>query len=381
SVVVPRTSTSRDDRPSSVEGVERRPVVAAPEGLRCGGGGTCCRLYGTVMLSTDEARRVRTVIPNWTVGPVGAEQWFTPLRGSEPTPVLAAIARDGACGWLRDDGLCAVHAAGGARAKPVGCQLFPRAFVDDGETVTVSLKPECPCVLAPRTHSVEPLVDPQWTHADQLPATVVVDSIFTAVGLVDGRSAPRADYRQWMAMLRQRPTPHDPFATAWALADAIEADGLGAPLDEAWKATAPAAALVRPWLLALHEHAAARAREHAAWRSERDLVRQASSALAMLTLVLRDGAALAEALAVAPSAPDQEARYWSARLHGHQWARSGSVVTALRDDALRGWLARSLVLVVPERADDPDWRAPLALVEALMRAHGIGAYVTDLVLD
>ncbi|MCA9650442.1 MAG: YkgJ family cysteine cluster protein, partial [Myxococcales bacterium] len=154
--------------PPEADDPGERPVVGLPEGLRCDGGGTCCRLYGTVMATPEEARRIETLLPHWRVGSVPSERWTTPMRGSTPGPLLALVARDGACGMLRDDGLCEIHRVGGAEAKPLGCRLFPRTFVDDGVELRVSLKPECPCVLAPLTAAAEPVAGP-WTRARELP--------------------------------------------------------------------------------------------------------------------------------------------------------------------------------------------------------------------
>jgi hypothetical protein len=120
-----------------------------------------------------------------------------------------------------------------------------------------------------------------------------------------------------------------------------------------------------------------RAREHAAWRSERDLVRRLSTALATLTLLLRDAEALAEALVVPAEHPEQEARYWRMGLHGYRWLGRRPLVWRLRDEAVRLWTGRSLSAVLDEAPGDARVRAPLALVEALLRAHGIGDYVDD----
>jgi lysine-N-methylase len=358
-----------------------KPVVPLPgEGMRCSGAGTCCKLYGTVMLFPPEARRVQSLLPAWRVAGVPPERWFSPVRGSEPAPVLAAIARDGACGFLQPGGLCAVHCAGGAAAKPWGCQSFPRIFVDDGVAVHVSAKPECPCMLDPRGGEPEPLVEPGWTHADALPSMIVVRRLPESIALSPGHAVPRAEVRAWMAAIAARPVPEDPAATLWALADAVARQGRLPSLDEAWRAGPPPAAAVGPWIAALYEHAKARAREHAAWRSEADLVRRLSTALATLALLLRDAATLTEALAVPPEHPEHEARYWRMGVHGYRWLGRRPLVTRLRDEAVRLWLGRSLSAVLEGAPDDePHVRAPLALVEALLRAHGIGSYASDVV--
>jgi len=51
------------------------------------------------------------------------------------------------------------------------------------------------------------------------------------------------------------------------------------------------------------------------------------------------------------------------------------LASALRDRAVRIVLARALPGSIPARE---PWRAhPLALVEAVMRGHGLGAYASD----
>lgn len=376
---MPPESESESPTTSVPDDPGARPVVGYPEGLRCDGSGTCCRLYGTVMATPDEGRRIQALLPHWRVGRVPTERWTTPMRGSIPGPLLALVMRDGACGMLRQDGRCEVHRVGGAEAKPLGCRLFPRTFVDDGRELRVSLKPECPCVLDPRTDEAEPVAAPGWVRARDLPPEVVVEPLPDAVELSHGRWAPRAEVRDWIAALAEREAPADLAATSWALAQVVETDGLGgSSLDAAWAATAPRTVAVRPWIDALHRGASRRAREHAAWRSEADLVRRIVTALAAVTLLLRDTEALGEALVMPPDRPAQEARYWRTALHGHRWLGHAALAVVLRDEAVRLWVARSLPVVMPEIETEPELRSPLALVEAVMRAHGIGAYVDDL---
>lgn len=355
----------------------KRLIPLTGEDLRCSGAGTCCHLYGTVMVVPHEARRIQGLLPQWRVGDVPPERWFSPMRGSEPGPVLAAIARDGACGFLQTDGLCAVHRVGGAAAKPWGCGAFPRIFVDDGVAVHVSAKPECPCLLDPQGGEPEPLIEPAWTDAAALPATVVVRRLPRSFALVPGIEVDRSAAREWVASVAARPVPSDPAATLWALADEATRGGTLPALERAWTADPPAAAAVGPWMAALHERAVPRAREHAAWRSEKDLVRRVSTALATLTLLLRDHETLAEALTLSPEHPEQEARYWRMGVHGYRWLGRSPLVTRLRDEAVRLWLGRSLSAVLGGAADDPHLRAPLALVEAMLRAHGIGGYASE----
>lgn len=355
-----------------------RPLVAFAGGFHCRGGGTCCRLYGTVTLSRAEARRLKVAVPDRRVGPVPPERWTMPMRGSEPHPKLALITREGACGMLDDDELCAVHRAAGAQAKPFGCQLYPRMFFDDGLAVHVSLKPECPCILEPPTGTEEAVVDPAWTSVDALPPMILVDRLPDVVELCAGVWAPRAEVRQWFARLTQWAVPHDLATTMWALGRHVEVHGLGGEPEVALEAAPPPSADVAPWIDALHARAVGRAREHAAWRSSRDLVRRVSAAIALTTLVLRDADALTETLHAGPMLAEQERRYWETGLHGYRWAGGGSLSTVLADEAVRLWVARALPAVLPDPDTEPDFRSPLALVQAMVRAHGLGAYVDDL---
>lgn len=64
------------------------------------------------------------------VGPGGARAVFLAYRGR-------------ACTFLREDRLCAVHAALGADAKPAFCREFPFHMVDDPRGTAVIVRPEC----------------------------------------------------------------------------------------------------------------------------------------------------------------------------------------------------------------------------------------------
>jgi lysine-N-methylase len=59
-------------------------------------------------------------------------------------------------------------------------------------------------------------------------------------------------------------------------------------------------------------------------------------------------------------------------LHGHQLAGELPLARALRDRAVRLILARALPDALPE--GDPARAHPLALVEAMMRGHGLAVY-------
>ena len=57
-------------------------------------------------------------------------------------------AAGGACVFLRDDGLCAVHKEFGEAAKPLACRVYPYALHPARKGVTVSLRFSCPTVAA-----------------------------------------------------------------------------------------------------------------------------------------------------------------------------------------------------------------------------------------
>jgi lysine-N-methylase len=82
-----------------------------------------------------------------------------------------------------------------------------------------------------------------------------------------------------------------------------------------------------------------------------------------------------------PRKPDAEALYARAVLHGHQLAGEWPVSIALRDRAVRLLVARALDRLLEQTPSEPHDSAtlhPLALVEAMLRGHGLDAYVYDI---
>ncbi len=51
--------------------------------------------------------------------------------------------REGSCVFLGEDGLCAIHAAHGAEAKPAFCRTFPFTLVDQPGGTTHALRQDC----------------------------------------------------------------------------------------------------------------------------------------------------------------------------------------------------------------------------------------------
>ena len=288
--------------------------------LRCDGSGSCCRLYASVLFSPVEVARARALLPSVLDAGDRRSNAFSPERGSGPCAASAVAQVDGRCAYLADGGLCSLHAAGGEGGKPLGCRLFPATFTDDGEAVRVSVAVECACVLA------------------------------SARGGSGG--ARRA------------------FAFA---------------------STSPLrAADVRPWVEALRRRAARRVEEDAAWRSERDLARRAVRWIEGAAAILLDpGACEAAIRGCAEEDRALEAFYARALVHGHQLVVSGGeglpLAHALRDRAVRLLVARALPAAIarasseePGVAPDPAERYPLALVEAMLRGHGLESYRRDI---
>jgi lysine-N-methylase len=245
--------------------------------------------------------------------------------------------------------------------------------------VRVSVAVECACVLAsigsgggspllPAAARVRGDLDPA-VHVAELPAQIAVRN---------GVTAPRADAVAWSRCVARAPAPVDAPAAFWALADAVDAAGLDP--GAARRALAPShrlltAEALRPWLTALAARTRRRAEEDARWRSERDLARVAVRWLADAAAALLASGALP---AAGPDTARSEAFYLRATIHGHQlMAADEPLARALRDRAARLAVARAMALGLAGGIGDRAGAHPLALVEALLRGHGLGAYVHD----
>jgi lysine-N-methylase len=356
-----------EDRTPRDRPIERLPGAA----IRCDRSGSCCRIYATVLMTRPELERARSLLPEHRVGPVEHARFFLPVAGSEPGELVTPTMHDGACGYLKSDGACAIHAAGGLHAKPAGCQLFPVTFVDDGTSVRASVKTECACVLDGAVmEGGDPICDPAWRSAGDLPPHVAVDRLPEALVVRPGHAIDRAHARALVDAWWEAPVPTDVAAGAWAMADALEADP-SADAREAWSAApAPDPNRVRPWIIALNARASRRAAEDARWRSERDHVRETTAWIATTTLVLREPEVLAEVLAAEVEDAAAEAFYLRAAAFGYT-VFDRPLVHALRDHAVRIWVSRAMSVT-------PAARRPLARVDAVLRAYGIRHYVDDL---
>ena len=125
----------------------------------------CCREH---LIEVTAGERDRIAGQGWDPAELpGGREPVVPLGGGHPTKRLLGRwgrkpsrwrlnhAPDGACVFLRDDGLCGIHAKFGEAAKPLACRVYPYAFHPDGKAVTVSLRFSCPTVAANVGPSVE----------------------------------------------------------------------------------------------------------------------------------------------------------------------------------------------------------------------------------
>jgi lysine-N-methylase len=360
-----------------------RPLDVLPRfSLTCDASGACCSMYSSVAFTSQEAARARSLCPEVLGGGEQEERVFTPaLAAAEKGSLFVALV-DGRCAYLDPGGRCSLHRLGGATAKPRGCQVYPATFVDDGEHIRVSVGVECPCVLA--SAGVEggaPLVDPEArTRADLVPGTHVA-VLPEGIALTSVVEADRAAFVGWSRLVvgllpDEGGVGEEDFAAIlWSLAEAIERAGLDRAASKHAVATAsqPAVEAMAPWIEALAKRSRGRVAAAESWRSPRDRSRAASAWIAATVEGLCDPGALGAALAAAGRFRRDEALAVRAMIHGHTLVRERPLATALRDRAVRFVVARALPEAMP--GDDSARAHPLVVVEAMMRAHGLGAYV------
>jgi lysine-N-methylase len=332
--------------------------------LRCEGHGACCTSFASIIFTDREARAALRAVPERAA----IDRVFLPLWGSGDEGASAVTLDDGRCSFLGSDGACLIHARAGAEQKPLGCRLFPRSFVDDGEAVRVSVRLECPCVLSSIGASDgEPLAD------EILPGTSVI-ALDERIELTRERSATRSELRAWSvcASIGERA---DAVASFWSLADTVETHGLAtAPSIAALeRPITPTREALLPMVEALARRAAARSRSADGWRSPHDRVRQLAAWMAHAAAALQQS--IDTALAKIDH-PADEALYLRAVIHGHHAAIMDKPLgPALRELSVRALLARAAARHVPEGCgDDRSVAHPLSAVEMMMRAQGLGGW-------
>jgi lysine-N-methylase len=363
------------DRADPAEDPGDRPLSVLPDfTLTCDASGACCAVYGSIVFTPHEAARARTALPLVRDGGQHEAQVFTPELGTDASGRLAVALVDNCCAYLGGDGRCGIHAVAGGEAKPATCRIYPATFVDDGETIRVSLGVECPCALdSVGVSGGAPLVPESARRTADLPEGARVVELPDPLALTDVATAPRAAYVAWSHRLAALPSPADPVAALWSLADAVERAGLDdAALVAAFASPAlPDVNAVLPWIRALSERADSRVESASAWRSPRDRSLVASRAIAAAAASLLDPAALAVGLAAPALEPAAEAFYLRAVVHGHQIVGRLPLATALRDRAVRLLVARAMGTI------SPSTRRPLTVLEAMMRGHGVEIYARE----
>jgi lysine-N-methylase len=365
-----------------------------------------------VLFSPVEVARARSLLPAVLDAGARRANAFFPERGSGPCAASAVALVDGRCAYLAESGLCSLHAAGGEGGKPRGCGLFPATFTDDGEAVRVSVAVECACVLASARigSGGAPLVPEGALTRGDLDEAVFIAVVPDQVRVSRDRSASRGELVAWSrAALEGLTDPsgeeNDLPAALWSMAADVEASGLevSAARRAFTSPKGPSSEDLTPWLEALRRRAARRAHEDSAWRSDRDLARRATRWLERSAALLLDPgvceAALRGDLGASPgggSAPASreeqrasEALYVRALLHGHQLVdplgEGPPLGLALRDRAVRLLLGRAMPEAIalvaaedPRALPDSAERHPLALVEAMLRGHGLSSYRRDI---
>ncbi|WP_437916409.1 hypothetical protein WME73_17450 [Sorangium sp. So ce302] len=224
-----------------------------------------------------------------------------------------------------------------------------------------------------------PLLDPRLVTRGDLDERIDVARLPDRAQVAPGATASRAEVVAWSRRLAAATPPPDVAAGLFSLAAALEVEGLAEGAIARFERPDPLdPAAIAPWLAALHGRAARRAREDAAWRSERDLARRATRWIADATLALGEPDLLGALLLSPVPAPDRERFTLRAALHGHRLLGALPLSLALRDRAVRLVVARALPAVVAgEGADDPACAEPIALVEAALRGHGLDAYAAE----
>ncbi|MBN2798830.1 MAG: hypothetical protein JXX28_06740 [Deltaproteobacteria bacterium] len=90
------------------------------------------------MIRGLEARRVEA---DWA--PAAAAPWYTLRRGPDGQDHAFLSYRGDGCVFLREDGLCAIHALYGAESKPGFCRSFPIELVEEPRGIAVVARPAC----------------------------------------------------------------------------------------------------------------------------------------------------------------------------------------------------------------------------------------------
>lgn len=182
----------------------------------CDGSGACCGIFHHVPVTSADRRQIEELLSSHWDGPLPLADLFFPAFPGHDEP-LGVVEVDGNCALLGSDGLCRVHAAGGAQAKPQSCLSFPAELVACGDEWHASLRPECACI-ARTAITGAPLQDEPATWAALRSAMVRVWEVPETIRIDGSRSIGRGEYLGWMretmAALKTTFEPLPAFALA-----------------------------------------------------------------------------------------------------------------------------------------------------------------------
>ena len=336
-------------------GVLELPVAVLP-GYRyvCDGSGGCCRSYGSVLLTPGDRDRARAALPGHRIAGLPSTRWFTPERGSAPTPLCVPVSVDGGCGFLDAQGLCEIHRRVGLEGKPRACAAFPVVICSDGVELRVSVMPECACVLRPVGPGEGETIGEGWQIGADVPSVLVVDVLPETIQVDGTRTAPRSWLRSAVGDLYERSVHAvDPADLCWSEADA-------------WSTPKPRD--LAPYVDALHRHAKDTMRRRSTYVGTDDWVLRSLRWLVGTLHLLEDPSL--QALVVAPTEmPDPiERRYLQAALWSYQGFDDDTAAFALRLHAVRIWIARAMseVPLAPS-----EHAVALASLNMLLRGHAL----------
>lgn len=103
----------------------------------------CCRGFQIGPVEEEVIENLQqTQVPSWWK-PAADTEWFEQRGepGKESNYYFRSV--DGHCIFLRDDGLCAIHARYGEEKKPGFCREFPFHIVEEGQGAVGVIRAEC----------------------------------------------------------------------------------------------------------------------------------------------------------------------------------------------------------------------------------------------
>jgi len=120
--------------------------VRVPANLRwdCGSCGDCCRTFTLGPVSQDIISLLESqkIAEKWA--PAAEGPWYSTQPGPDGRPgYFLNAGPDGACVFLREDNLCAIHALIGPEAKPAFCREYPYHGILDPKGLSLTARADC----------------------------------------------------------------------------------------------------------------------------------------------------------------------------------------------------------------------------------------------